>query len=235
MKAFRPFCSLYRPFPPHCYLIALPLYSPVSSLSFPSLSSLIPSPLPNFVSFFFQNHIFTVTLLWNHAMISSSYQEGKQLSITFPSKSASLGVCSVVSSQLSASASRDPIVPPTIRVPPASCLFELRREVKKNLLALSSVQLEHTSPHVGMDENQVHTSLEHLQKPLTHPALPLSYTHRRRSSPEDCELLQRVVKKGTTTELKKPGQSSFYDPFWFLYLLSTSSLLICQIFSFLFY
>lgn len=141
----------------------------------------------------------------------------------------------MVSSQLSASASRDPIVPPTIRVPPASCFFELRTEVKTNLLTLSSVQLEHTSSHLGMDENQAHTSLEHLQKPLTHPALPLSYTHCQRSSPEDCELLQRVVMKGTTTELKKPGQSSFYDPFWFLYLLSTSLLLICQIFSFLFY
>lgn len=85
--------------------------------------------------------------------------------MTFPSKSASLGVCSVVSSQLSAFASRDPIVPPTIRVPPASCLFELRTEVKINLLTLSSVQLEHTSSHMGMDENQVHTSLEHLQNP----------------------------------------------------------------------
>lgn len=152
--------------------------------------------------------------------------------MTFPSESASLRVCSVLRSQLSASASRDPIVPPTITVPPASCLFKLRTEVKTNLLVLSSVQLEHTSSHMGMDENQVHTSLEHLQKPLTHPALPL-YTPSAGALALKTELLQHVVKKGTTTELKEPGQSSFYDPFWFLYLLSTSSLLICQIFSFL--
>lgn len=105
------------------------------------------------------------------------------------------------------------------------------RSENKNLSVLSSVWLDHTSSlQMGMDGSQAPTSLEHLlQRPLHSPSSSI-VLYLRCSSLEDCEeLCWHVVKKRTTTELNETVRSSLCDPFWFLYLLSTSSLLICWI------
>lgn len=99
---------------------------------------------------------------------------------------------------------------------------EVRREVK---IKSSNTTLPY--PTTRGDGSQAFIPPEFLFQEAPHSPNSSIVSHPRCPGTTGCEeLLWQVLKNRTTKELNEAARSSLYNPFWFLYLPSTSSPLI---------